>query len=185
MRLKKINAVLGLATSIFLIIHSGFSAYCYAAFYYNPVLKYVFAVPLAICVSLHAALGMLAVTMQSDGTGKQMYYGLNRETSIQRISAALIFPLLIIHLYTFRLIQLSAGRVLPFGLILLSEVLFYAAVYTHVAVSVPRAFITLGLLSDIKKKQSIDRAMYIICAACFAVCVIAVCRGQMLMMAGQ
>lgn len=185
MKLKRINAVLGLITTACLFAHAGYSAFCYITFYYNPVMKYVFAVPVAVFASLHAVCGMLSVFMLPEGTRMDLYADLNRDTLIQRVSAALIFPLLIIHLYTFRLVQMSSsGEMWAFWLILLLQAAFYAAVFIHVSVSVSRAFITLGVLSSIEKQKRIDRVMKTVCAVCFIICIISVCRGQIIMFGG-
>ena len=36
MKLKKINAALGLLSIVFMLLHMGYTVYAYLAFYYNP-----------------------------------------------------------------------------------------------------------------------------------------------------
>ena len=99
------------------------------------------------------------------------------------IFAALVLPLLILHINTFNLLQSSAqaGQWLWFGLLMLSQPLFYATVLTHIATSVTRAFITLGWLSSTEKRRAIDRVIYVLCALAFAVSTFVVMRTELAM----
>ena len=183
MRLKKINAALGLLSILFMLLHIGYSAFAYLTMYYNPILKTVFSVPFIVLVCLHAICGMSVLFMQKESAGAELYAKQNKRTVLQRISAALIFPLLILHLKTFSLMQASAekGAKIFIILLILAELIFFGVVITHIAVSFTNGFITLGLLSSEKTKRIIDRAVYIIGAAVFIVCAVAVIRGQAIM----
>ena len=97
MKLKKTNAVLALLTTLFILVHIGYNTYCYLAYYYNPTLKIATSIPVMLSVCLHGILGMLAVFLMGDGTKLTTYPKQNIRTIVQRISAALIFPLLILH----------------------------------------------------------------------------------------
>ncbi len=186
MRLKKINAALSLVTSLAMLLHIGYTVYAYLAFYYNPGLKLLTAVPFMVLACLHAFCGMTAVFLQADGTRLDLYPKQNRRTVLQRVSAALIFPLLILHLNTYGLLRASAeaGQWLCFALLLLSQPLFYGAALAHVAASLTRALITLGWLSDREAQRKFDRAICIACALLFAAAVFAVVKGQLAMFAG-
>ncbi|MCR4963946.1 MAG: hypothetical protein K6B40_08780 [Firmicutes bacterium] len=183
MKLKKINAVLSLLAVLTLLIHIGYSAFAYFTFYYNPALKTLTSLPFIVVVCLHAICGMCAVFLQSDGARLDVYRKQNMGTFLQRVSAALIFPLLIVHLKTFTLLQSSAagGQWGMFGLLLCLQVAFYLIVFVHVAVSFSKAWITLGLLTDRDKQKRLDRLAYILCAVLFVVTATAVVRGQLLM----
>ena len=98
MILKKTNAVLGLLSSIAVVVHMVYNCFSYFTFYYNPALKLATSVPLMVLVCAHAICGMCSVFLLGDGTRLDLYPQKNRKTIIQRISAALIFPLLIVHL---------------------------------------------------------------------------------------
>ncbi len=180
MKLKKINAALGLLSILFMLLHIGYSVFCYLTFYYNPVLKMVFAIPFMVLVCLHAVCGMLTVFTMKDGSRMDMYPQLNKRTILQRVSAALILPLLILHINTFSLMKASAEHGYPVFIILLiiAELVFFAVVITHVAVSLTNGLITLGLLSDRELQKSIDKVIYVIGAVFFAVSVYAVVGGQ-------
>ena len=183
MKLKKINAAAGLLSAIALLVHVGYTVYAYLAFYYNPALKLLTAVPFMVLTCLHAACGMSVVFLQADGTRLDLYPRQNLRTLLQRLSAALILPLLFLHLNTYDLLRASAegGRWLLFALLMLSQPLFYAAALAHVAVSVTRATITLGWLTDRERQKRVDRIVYILLSVVFAVSVYAVVRGQIAM----
>ena len=183
MKLKKSNAALGLLSILFLLLHIGYSVFAYLTFYYNPFLKLVFAIPFMVCVCLHAVLGMTIVFTMPDGVRGDLYPKQNRSTILQRVTAALIFPLLILHINTFSLMQTSAEKGLTFCvlLLILAELVFFGVVITHVAVSLTKGFITLGFLSDRERQQRIDRVIYVIGALFFALSVYAVVKGQVIM----
>ena len=182
MKLKKISAGLGLLSILFMLLHIAYSVYAYLTMYYNPTLKAVFSIPFIILVCLHAICGMTILFTQKDGS-RNLYPKQNAKTVLQRVSAALIFPLLILHLNTFSLMQSSAekGMKLFIVLMIIGELLFFGVVITHVAVSFSNGFITLGLLSSLKMQKVIDRVMYVLGAAAFAVSAYAVVKGQIIM----
>lgn len=183
MKLKKTNAAVSLLTSLALLIHVCYNIYSYLTLYYNPSLKKLTAIPFILFTCIHAICGMCSVFLLSDGTRLDIYQKQNRETVIQRVSAALIFPLLILHLRTFDLLKTSAGdRVLPlYILVTLLQIIFYAVTSAHVAVSFSRALITLGILTDRSKQKKLDRIVRILCIVLFAAAVFAVVKGQLKM----
>ena len=183
MPLKKINAALGLLSIAAMLLHIGYTVFAYLAFYYDPMLKLLTAIPFMVLACLHAICGMLTVFLQADGTRLDLYPRQNARTVLQRVSAALMLPLLILHINTFGLLQSSAeaGQWLWFALLMLSQPLFYATVLTHIAVSVTRGFITLGWLTSTEKQKVIDRAVYILCALASAVSTFVVLRTELAM----
>lgn len=183
MKLKKTNALLGLLSIFLMILHISYSVFAYLTMYYNPVLKTVFSLPFIILVCLHAVSGMTTLFLQSDGGKISLYPKQNVKTILQRLSAALIFPFLILHLKTFSLMQASAEKGMKFFIVLLivAELLFFGIVITHIAVSFSNGLITLGLLSSRKTQKIIDKTMYIIGAFAFIISAYAVIRGQAIM----
>ena len=157
-------------TTLAIFVHIGYAAFAYLTFYYNPLLKKVTSFPLMALLCLHAVLSMGIVFFSADGTKLNQYPKQNVGTILQRGSAILILPLLILHINTFGLLQSTAqaGQWLWFGLLMLGQPLFYAVALIHVATSVSRALITLGWLSSRDRQQTIDRAVYALCAAAFA-----------------
>ncbi len=183
MRLKKINASLGLLSIVFMLLHIGYTVFSYITFYYNPFLKMVFAVPFMVLVCLHAICGMLTVFMQADGTRMDLYPKQNLKTILQRVSAALIFPLLILHINTFSLLKATAERGLIFFIILLfiSEMLFFATVLIHVSISLTKGLVTLGILTSVEIQKKLDLIIYIVCAVIYVVAVCSVLKTQIAM----
>ena len=183
MRLKKINAALGLLSIAAMLLHIGYTVFAYLAFYYNPTLKLLTAIPFMVLACLHAVCGMLTLFLQSDGTRLELYPKQNARTILQRVSAALMLPLLILHINTFGLLQSSAEarQWIWFALLMLSQPLFYGTVLTHIAVSVTRGLITLGWLSSTEKQKVIDRVVYILCALAFVVSTFVVVRTELAM----
>ena len=183
MKLKKINAVLGLLSAAALLIHIGYTIYAYLTLYYNPVLKLLTAIPQMVLICLHAVCGMAAVFLQADGTRMDLYPKQNRRTILQRMTAALILPLLILHLNTYSLLKSTAegGQWVWFALLILAQPLFYATALIHTATSLTRSLITLGWLGSRERQKKIDRVVYVLCAAIFAAAVFAVMKGELAM----
>ena len=183
MKLKKINAALGLLSIVAMLVHIGYIVFTYLAFYYNPDAMALTAIPFMVLCCLHAVCGMATVFLQADGTRLDLYPKQNVRTVLHRLSAALILPLLILHIHTAGLLQSTAqaGQWLYFALLMLSQPLFYATVLTHIAVSVTRAFITLGWLTSRERQRAIDRVVFILCAAAFAASCFVVLRTELAM----
>ena len=170
-------------TALAIFVHIGYAAFAYLTFCYNPLLKKVTSFPLMALLCLHAVLSMGIVFFSADGTKLNQYPKQNVGTILQRGSAILILPLLILHINTFSLLQTCAGNGnwFCFVLLLISQPVFYATVLTHVAVSVSRAMITLGRVSSLEKKKTVDRVVRIICAVFFIVVSFAVIKGELAM----
>lgn len=189
MILKKINAALSLIALLGLIIHVGYNVFAYLTFYYDPVLTRITAFPFMICVCLHAVLGMIMVFTGGDASGIRYYPGQNLSTVLQRLSAALILLLLVIHIRMFDLMSYASGQEKwwLWWLLIVSEVIFFAAVITHISVSFSKALITLGWLKSMETKKRIDRAAYVAGAVIFVIASYAVIKGQigMFLLAGK
>ena len=183
MILKKTNAVLGLLSSIAVVVHMVYNCFAYLTFYYNPTLKLATSVPLMVLVCAHAICGMSSVFLLGDGTRLDLYPQKNRKTIIQRISAALIFPLLIVHLKTFEALKSCAenGIWIGFAMLLVLQLLFYVIITVHMSISISKACITLGLLVDEKKVRLTDRIVWCVMTALLLVTSFAVVRGQLSM----
>ena len=186
MKLKKMNAILSLATLASLLVHLIYSVYAYLKFYYNPVLTKTFSLIVMVLTCLHAVLGMGIVFLSGDGSRLSDYPKQNIRTILQRVSAALIFPLLFLHIKTFDLLRGFAekGAWLPFYLMIFAEVCFFGTIILHVAVSITRAFITLGWLQNKKTMDILDRVIWGICSVVFLVSVVVIIRTQLTMFVG-
>ena len=183
MGLKKINAVTALLSVVTLALHVGYNTFAYLTFYYDPVMKVLTAIPFIVCVCIHAVLGMCSLFLLGDGTRTTDYSGINRRTVLQRVSAALIFPLLIIHLDTYDHLKQMAesGSYVLFWLIVVVQVLFYLVIAVHTATSFSNAFITLGWLGSMDTKKKIDRVICVLLALAFIFSTFAVVRTEIIM----
>ncbi len=160
-----------------------YNCFCFLTFYYNPALKLVTSVPLMVLMCAHAICGMCAVFLLGDGTRLDLYPQKNKKTIIQRISAALIFPLLIVHLKTFEAMKSlsESGIWIGFALLMVLQLLFYVVITVHTSVSFSKACITLGLLVDEKKVRLTDRIVTLVMTALLLVTSFAVVKGELTM----
>lgn len=165
MKIKKLNANLSLLTLVLLLIHEGYQLCAYITFYYNPILTKASGYAVACCLILHAVLSLICVFALHDSK-KIAYKKLNIKTLIQRISGAMIILLLPIHILSFPLLESTAGGA---GYIIVEalQIIYYGSLSCHVAMSFTNALVTLGLLSDIKKKRITDVVVLAICALLF------------------
>ena len=186
-RLKKANAICALLSVLFMLLHIGSTCYMYATFQYLPTLKLLTSIPFMALVCLHAVLGMLAVFLQTDGTAMHLYPQQNAKTILQRVSAALIFPLLILHINTYKLIETAAktDNALLLAVIIAAQLLFYVILLTHVVTSFSRAWITLGVLSSPETQKKIDRIVAVIGILVMIIAAIIIIRTQIIMIAGM
>ena len=181
--MKKANAAIGLLSALFIIVHIGYNAFSFLTLYYNPTLQMAVSLPFVVLVCVHAVLGMLTLFLSSDGTRLDDYPKQNRRIILKRVSAALIFPLLIVHVNSFGLMQQNAqaGNAPLVVLLIVTEVLFFAVVLTHIATSLTAGFITLGLVESKEAQVLMDRVVYVIGAMAFAVSSYSVVSGQVVM----
>lgn len=183
MYLKKTNAFLGLLSAVALLVHMLYNCFAYFTFYYNPALKGWTSLPLIILVCAHAVCGMCTVFLMGDGTRLDLYPQRNRTTITQRISAALLFPLLIVHLKTFELLNASSeeGNWFMFALLITVQILFYGVATVHTAVSFSKGLVTLGLIGDEKKLKAVNGIIGTVFGLAFLAVSVAVIRGEILM----
>lgn len=167
MKTKKWNARLALFSAGLLVIHSLYQAIAYLTMYYNPVISAVTGFALAGAVLLHAILSAVSVFKLHDSK-IIAYKKLNIKTVLQRATAIIIVLLLPLHIISFNLLKSSLGTVW-YGLTEMVQILFYAAVYSHFALSFTNALITLGKLENINTKRKIDILLYVVCAVMFII----------------
>ena len=91
-----------------------------------------------------------------------------------------------LHTKTFDLLRGFAekGAWFPFYLMIFVEVCFFGTIILHVAVSITRAFITLGWLQSEKTMRILDKVIWVICALAFIVSAVAIIKTQLAMFAG-
>ncbi len=183
MKLKKMNAALALVSIAMLMTHAGYKAVTYLLLIYNPEVSRIMNILPIVCIMLHAVFGMLTVFLQGDGTRASEYPRENARTILIRVSAALMLPLLLIHINMNSWLVATAGakQWFLFGLVILAEVLFFAAVFTHAFAAMTRSFITLGWLASRQTQRRLDRVLWILGAVMFAAMSFIIIRAQISM----
>ena len=163
MKLKKLNAITALLSTAALILHMIYITITYLAKTYDPVMMKWMGIPFLVLTCVHAVCGMCTVFLKNDGTRLDLYGKKNGRTRLQRITAALIFPLLILHLNLMGLLEKTAesGLWIFFYPLLVAQLIFYVVVVIHAAVSFSNAWVTLGILGDMDKKKLMDKVVYI------------------------
>ena len=165
MTVKKTNAFLSLFCIALLLAHSLYQVISYLLFFYNPFLTKLFGVLLAGGIVLHGVLSCVSVFFLHDSHGI-VYKKLNERTFLQRLSACGIVILLLPHIYSFLLLQKTAESAFYF-FVAAAQILFFASLFLHTALSVSNAFVSLGLLSDMTKKRRVDLCAAVVCAVLF------------------
>lgn len=167
MTLKKINAVAALAVILSALCHIAVMTYSLWTGWYNyKICKTLPRIALAFLL-IHILLSMVIFFFCHDGADLK-YKQLNSGTIVQRITA--IIMMIFIHFHMNAYAHVAAGESLSVGMTvfrIVTELIFFAAVLSHTAVSFSKAFITLGIADSEKTVQNIGRASYIICTALF------------------
>ena len=180
MKLKKVNAVLGLLSILLLMVHIVCNVGAHIMNYHDPSFMAITSIPFMSVACIHAVLGMCTVFLMGDGTRLDLYSKINSRTVVQRVSAALIFPLLIIHLkgHDLLMASISARAAVLLVLDLMCQTLFFAAVLLHIVPSFSKALITLGLITTEKQQRTIDRICNVLGVIIFVFAVFATIMGM-------
>lgn len=163
MNLKKINALLGLLTAASLTGHAGTMGVSLWTGWYNFSLCKSLAKSTVLFMFLHAVVSIGILFFHHDG-GQMKYGRLNRSTALQRDTAIAI--LVLIHVHTKAYAHMTTGAVLSTGqtaMFCVTELLYFAAVMTHTAVSLSKAAVTLGLVRSGEAVKRIDRVVWTLC----------------------
>ena len=164
--IKKINAVLSLLLTALLILHAGYECAAYCLFYYNPMLSKVTGFVTASVFIMHVLISVISLFVLHD-SGSVIYIRLNMKTVIQRICAVIMAVFLPVHIYAFNLLQRYAGKV-GYYLTEAAQILFYAALFGHIAVSLTKSLITLGMIEKDAVRRRADTVISVICLMLFA-----------------
>ena len=185
MMLKKTNAVLGLAIIAVFLIHIIYEIYAYLTFYYNPVLTKAIAYTALGTAGLHVLLSIYIVFFMHDRGNGIKYPALNVRTILQRISAAAIVPLMIVHINMFSILGMTAETARPlFFLALAVQAVFYADVLLHIGLSTGNALITLGIITSEKARKKAGITVWTICGILFIAALVIITRTQLAMFSG-
>ncbi len=185
--MKKLNAFLSLITVFLLLVHAGYSAYAYLTMYYNPSISKTLSCAVMTAVMIHAVISMISVFLNSDGTRLDRYPKLNKATVAQRVSAALILPLVFIHVNTFDLMKSASesGKTIVIYLLMATQIILFATVAAHISVSLSRVLVILGLLKSPSVQKKMDKICIIAGAVLTAFAAFAIIRGELIMFMGS
>lgn len=168
MKLQKINAVLGLLTSILFLDHAIFFSIWMLS--RCSIEKNADMMPyiLVAAAAIHAGLSIVLAIRGHKGANKRKckaYPKMNIPTYVQRITAILMILLLGLHLAG------AKNHFQPKMLHAVLHPLFFALCLAHVSISISKAMITLGI-GNAKAVKFIDRIMRILCVVTFAAAVV-------------
>ena len=168
MNLRKINAIISMLIVVLLFNHSIFNAVEMLSRYRIAGAKTIFPWVLVVLVAVHAVLSIAMAVLAHKGTEKRkynMYNNLNKQTMLQRYSGILMIVLLGVHIVG------SGTYFQPKMLHAVLHPVFFAVVLMHLAVSMSKAFITLGI-GNAKLVKVLDRVLPIICGVLCIACVV-------------
>ena len=167
MKIKKANALVGLLITALLLVHVTYEVIMYVTFQYDPVTTAVIGYGFGALVMVHVVLSILSLTKLHDGSRLKTYPKLNARTILQRASAAGILLLLPVHIKTGDWVASKTGGPGFFAFLMILGVLFHLMLFIHIAASLSRALITLGLIESRKTQRTVDILTALLCAAAF------------------
>ena len=162
MLLRKINAILSLLITFFLLDHAIFLAVWMLSKGTIPKSASFMPWILAGIVLVHALICIYFAISAHNGAENhpvKSYAKMNKSTIMQRVSGVLMIVFVPLH------IAGSAGYMHPPKVVhAIVPLIFFTIVLAHVAVSTSKAFITLGI-GNAKFIKAVDIIIKIICAA--------------------
>ena len=167
MLLKKTNAYLSIIIMALLVVHAGYESVSFVLMYYNPLLSKITGYLTAGTVTAHVVISVICLFILHDNKSIT-YIKLNLRTVIQRICAIFMAVLLPVHIFAFDLLGRSIGS---YGYVMTeaAQILFYAAAFTHMAVSFEKSLITLGRLEKEATRQRLNLLVSAVCLLLFIV----------------
>jgi hypothetical protein len=172
--LKKANAILSIISLALLSAHALYELSAYVLFYYNPFISALTGWLAGGAIAMHAVLSAINLFKFNDSK-TVLYKRLNLGTIVQRVSAVIMVLLFPFHINTYDFLKINSHGA-AFYLAETVYIVFYSALFTHIAVSFSRALISLGKLEDDRKRRSINKAVSIICAAAALITIIITIR---------
>lgn len=163
-KLKKINAAMAFLVILSLCGHAGTMCFSLWTGWYNLLIAKTLAYITVTLLAFHVLCALILFFFVHDGANLK-YPKKNMATILQRASAIIMLALLYVHTISYS--GAATGETLTVGQTIfycLTELLFFASVMTHIAVSFSKGLITLGLVSSAETVHKIDIAAYIICA---------------------
>lgn len=164
MFLKKINTICSWIIIGFLLGHLGTMCYSMLTGWYDDSICKRLAHGTAAAVAIHVMLSLILVFFFHDGADFSKYKKQNRRVILQRASGLVIIALLHLHTKAFGFIV--TGMALSGSdkcFILITEFLFFGAIFTHLGVSFSRSLISMGMLRSEDVEKRMDCILGILC----------------------
>ena len=162
--LKKCNSICSWVLTFCLIGHLLTMSYSMLTGWYDYTICKMLARSTAAVTALHVLISLIIVFFFHDGAQIGKYAGQNIRTILQRASGLVIICLLHMHVKAFGFIVTGAVLSTLQKLSLLgTELLFFAAIFTHLGASFSRSLITMGWLTSDETEHKIDRGIAILC----------------------
>ena len=168
--MKKLNAVWGWLAIVALLGHLITMTYSLSTGWYDFTICKTLAYATAVVVGGHVIFALIIVMFVHDGANLGRYAGLNKRTIIQRASGIAVLVLLVAHVHSFGFIVAGEPLDAPAkAFIIVTEVLFFAAICTHLATSFSKSLVTWGLVREEATERRVDLVSEIVCAILFIV----------------
>lgn len=166
---RKINAVLTLLTTLLLLTHAIWFAVWILSGCTIPHAPRFIPWALAGVIAAHMLISIdlvVSTYMENEGSKGKPYPKQNKATIVQRISGVLMAPAIALH------IAGAAGVMQPPPVVhAVVPLLFFTLALTHTAISISKAFITLGIGSA-KTVKLVGRVAKVFCGVTLVICVI-------------
>ena len=161
---KKTNAILSWILIGCLLGHLATMSYSLLTGWYNYFICKTLAHLTCGAFSLHVILSLCIVFFMHDGTSMACYQRKNIKTILQRVSGIIMICLVHLHVEEYSFIvagtplsSLSKMRIIGV------ELLFWGFLFIHIAISLSKSFISLGLIRTEKAERLIDGVAKIVC----------------------
>lgn len=162
--IKKWNAVCSWVITLFLLGHLLTMNCSMLTGWYNDAVCKTLARGTAVAAVIHIILCIMSFYPMREAVRIKRYQRENWRIIAQRVSGIVILVFLYPHTKAFDFIVkgTSLSGVAKFFL-LVTELLFFGAIFLHLGVSFSRSMLTLGVLRDDKMEKTTDRIVWLIC----------------------
>jgi hypothetical protein len=162
--LKKCNSICSWILILCLLGHLFTMSYSMLTGWYDYTICKALAKSTAAVTAIHVLLSLILLFFFHDGGQLTKYPKQNIKTILQRASGIVIICLLHKHVKDFGFIVTGATLSgLDKVLLLTSEILFFGAIFIHLATSFSRSLITIGLISTDEMEGRVNHVITIAC----------------------
>lgn len=174
---KKFNTICSWIIIGFLLGHLGTMCYSMLTGWYDVSICKGLAHQTAAAVAIHVMLSLILVFFFHDGADFSKYKKQNRRVILQRTSGLVIIALLHLHTKAFGFIV--TGMALSSAekcFLLITELLFFGAIFVHLGVSFSRSLISMGMIRSDAVQKRVDWLLGIFCGLLLVITMVALTR---------